>query len=164
MRRHALLCLLFTTAVQADVYRWTDPNGVVHYADKPLVPEAKPATLPALQTYQAGSPPPLIGAGAAAPAAAGISISAPAAEEIIRDANGRLTIEVAATPAAGQGVIYYLDGTAQNSTPTPSTALLLNTVARGTHVISAALVDAGGHELARAAPVTITVKPSPARN
>ncbi|MDB5987544.1 MAG: hypothetical protein JWR16_2597 [Nevskia sp.] len=159
MRQLALLSLLLTTVAQAEVFRWTDKDGVVHYADKPLVPEARPAALPTLQTYQAGSPPPLIGA---QPAAAGISISAPAAETTIRDADGKLTIEVAATPAAGQGVIYYLDGAAQNSTPTPSTALLLSRLQRGTHTLSAALVDAGGRELARAAPVTIYVKPSPA--
>lgn len=160
MRQLALLSLLFATLAHADVYRWTDKDGVVHYADKPLVPEAKPAALPTLQTYQAGSPPPLI---APPPVAAGIRISAPAADETIRNADGKLTIEVAAAPEAGQGVIYYLDGTAQNSTPTPSTALLLNTVERGTHTVGAALVDAGGHELARAAPVTIHVQPTPAR-
>lgn len=158
MRRLALLSLLLATAVQADVYRWTDKSGVVHYADKPLVPEAKPADLPNLQTYQAGSPPPLIDLASAQPAV--IRISSPASGAAIDDADG-LTIEVAAEMTDGEGVVYYLDGAAQNKTPTPSTALLISSLKPGAHTVTAALVDTGGHELARAAPVKISVKPAP---
>jgi hypothetical protein len=160
MRRLAMLSLLLATAVQADVYRWTDKNGVVHYADKPLVPEAKPADLPNLQTYQAGSPPPLIDLAATPPARGLINISSPASGASIDDADG-LTIEVATEMADGQGVVYYLDGAAQNKTPTPSTALLISSLKPGAHTVTAALVDTSGHELARAAPVKISVKPAP---
>ncbi|MGF2733994.1 DUF4124 domain-containing protein [Marinobacter sp. DUT-1] len=31
----ALLCLLATTPANAEVYRWTDANGAIHFSDKP---------------------------------------------------------------------------------------------------------------------------------
>ncbi|MBD3641679.1 MAG: DUF4124 domain-containing protein [Marinobacter sp.] len=31
----ALLCLLATTPAHAEVYRWTDANGAIHFSDKP---------------------------------------------------------------------------------------------------------------------------------
>ncbi|MCG7198495.1 DUF4124 domain-containing protein [Marinobacter pelagius] len=37
-----LLCLLLTTPVQAEVYRWTDATGSIHFSDKP--PERLPHT------------------------------------------------------------------------------------------------------------------------
>ncbi len=160
MRELTLLSLLLATTVHAEVFRWTDKDGVVHYADKPLAPEAKPASLPPLQTYQAGSPPPLIDTKPAAAAKPAIAISTPGDNDKLAANDGRLTIEVAANPASGQGVVYYLDGRPQNPTPTPSTALLLEKVAPGTHTLDAALVDATGHEVARAASVRIQVTPS----
>ncbi|MBE0485908.1 DUF4124 domain-containing protein [Marinobacter sp.] len=48
-----LLCVLFSSAVQAQVYRWIDANGSIHFSDIPPVLEAHsqvpvrpPATVP----------------------------------------------------------------------------------------------------------------------
>jgi hypothetical protein len=168
-----LLACLSSAAAAADVYRWVDDKGVVHYSDKPLAPNDRPASLPQLQTYNHGGTPPgfqpapaapAAGAGAA-PAAASRSnahafaITSPAPDETIRDADGKFTVTVAADLGPGQGVVYYLDGAAENKEPTPSTAFLYARVDRGEHALSAALVDANGSEIERAGPVTIYVKP-----
>ena len=151
-------CCLAVSA--ADVYRWVDKDGVVHYSDKPLSPDAKQVALPPLQTYKSGTPPPGFsdnapapGTGAAAAAAAPISITSPADQDTVRDGEGKLNVAVAANPGPGQGLIYYLDGAAQNVTPTPSTEYLYTGVERGQHSVSAALVARpGAKELARAPP------------
>ena len=159
----ALALLGLASHVAADVYRWTDASGVVHYADKPLVPEAKPATLPTLQTYKAGTTPPMSGdavpAPAAAPSAAVVAITSPAADETIRDSEGNFTVNVAARMGNGQGLVFYLDGAALNSTPTQSSAYQYSGVERGEHSVGVALVNAEGAELGRAEPVTVHVKP-----
>lgn len=147
-------------AALADVYRWVDKDGVVHYSDKAPTPDAKPAELPQLQTYRPGSPPPLAAepAKAAAAVPASLSITSPAQEETIRDTDGKFTVTVAAALGNGEGLVYYLDGAAQNSTPTPSQAFLFSGVDRGEHQLAVAQVGADGHEIARSAAVTIFMK------
>ena len=154
-------------AAAGDVYRWVDSSGVVHYTDKPQTPTDKPAALPHLQTYTPSAPPAGFapaqgGAGAQAPAAL-ISIASPAPDETIRDAEGNLSVTVDADLQPGQGLIFYLDGSAANEQPTPSTAFLYTGVERGEHTVSAALVGGNGEELARSEPVTIHMKPPAAR-
>jgi hypothetical protein len=148
---------------------------VVHYADKPQNPGDQPVQLPKLQTYKSGTAPPGFAgsadtaataapAAAAPAAAAGIAITAPEADETIRDAEGKVEVSVSAQPARGQGLVYYLDGTAQNATPTPSTAYLMTGVERGDHSISVALVGPDGQEVSRSSGVTIHMMPPMARH
>ena len=156
-----LLCFLLVLLwlpVSADVYRWTDDKGVVHYTDKPPAGNAKPVELPKLQTYKPSAastraPAAAPDDAAAAPvAASNIAIVTPQPEETIRDSEGKVSVVVNATVETGQGLVYYLDGKAQNE-PTPSTGYLMLGVERGEHQISAALVASDGRELARAGPV-----------
>lgn len=171
MRLTALvpLVLLAALAAHADVYRWTDDKGVVHYTDKPPSKDAKPVELPQLQTYKPGAPvEPVAGAAVepeAKPAtpAGPARITAPLPEETIRDAEGKVSIAVEVDLQPGEGMVYYLDGKAQNPEPTPSTGYLLNGVERGEHQVGAAVVDANGRERVRAKPVTIFVMPPQVR-
>jgi len=167
------LACLSSAALAADVYRWTDDKGVVHYSDKPQTPADKPAELPHLQTYNhSSSPPPSAPLAdtpakpAKAEAAAGgaFAITSPAPDETIRDAEGKFTVAVSGTLQPGEGVIYYLDGSAENQEPTPSTAFLYARVERGEHSVSAALIGADGHELERTPAVAIHVKPPIAKH
>ena len=162
----ALLALQAQAETGPSVYRWVDKDGVVHYADKPLTADAKPAELRPLQTFPAGSSAPLpdsLASAPAKPAPASVSISAPAQDETIRDNTGELTVNVAAALQNGQGLIYYLDGQAQNTTPTLSTAFLVKGLERGEHALSVAVVDAAGRELGRSDAVTVHVKPPTAK-
>ena len=159
-----LACLGCAMASADDVYRWVDSNGVVHYSDKPQAPNDKPVVLPHLQTYApgaapAGLAPASAGGGPAKPAAPAIAITSPEPEETIRDAEGKFTVTVSAAPEPGEGLIFYLDGTAQNEQPTPSTAFLYTGVERGQHSVAAALMGANGQEVAHSDTVTIFMKP-----
>jgi hypothetical protein len=166
MRNLALLfAVLLALPAVADVYRWTDKDGVIHYTDKPPTADAKPAELPQLQTFKPEALPNLP-APETTPVKAvkpTIAITTPAAEETIRDAEGKVPVSVTAVPQNGEGILYTLDGTPQNSVATPSTAYLLTGVERGEHHIGATLVDATGKTLATAAPVTVYMMPPIAR-
>lgn len=170
MRVLALVLILsaLIPSAFAEVYRWTDDKGVIHYTDKPPAKDAKPATLPALQTYKPAasadtpsspSTPSASPDGEAAPVS-GIRIASPQPEETIRDPEGKISIVVATELQPGQGLVYYLDGKAQNAEPTPSTGYLVTGAERGEHQVAAAIVSAEGRELARSAPVTLFMMPS----
>lgn len=155
-----LIFAVFAATATADVYRWTDDKGVVHYTDKPPAPGAKPADLPPLQTFS-GTP---VTPNSAAPepeAAArpvSLRIASPADETTIRDPEGNVPVEVEVRLEDGQGLIYWLDGTAQNRTPTPSTAYLFSGLERGEHRIAVTVVAENGKELSRAS-ITVYLMP-----
>lgn len=172
--RKALVCslLLASLPAVAGVYRWTDDKGVVHYSDAAPSPTAKPADLPALQTFDSkslakGAPVGSVGSSsdtqAAAPAAAPAAstgsrpvITSPENEATLRDTSGQITVSVNAPD--GSSLVYYLDGTAQ-SDPTPSTSFLIENVERGTHTLEVATVGSNGKEIARSAKVTVYYMP-----
>ncbi len=171
MHKLTFLALLLAagTAI-ADVYRWVDDKGVVHYADKAPAPDAKPATLPTVQTFDshaltAGQPldAPTTTVNKDGDKAGKASyqprIGEPAANDTIRDAERKVTV-VVANPPGNQGTlfVYYLDGAAKNS-PTQSTAYQLTEVDRGEHKVAVAATDANGHELSRSEAVTFFMKP-----
>lgn len=163
---------LSTPALSADeVYRWVDRDGVIHYGAQPPQKDAKPVALPQLQTYPARSgqrllPPPVIDAlPKSAAQLQSVRILSPVQDEIFRDPEGGISVAVAVLPAlpAGAGVVFYLDGAAKNAKPAASTSTTFNNVERGEHSVTAAVVDASGKELMRAAPVTFHTKPPSAR-
>ena len=150
---------------KAEVYKWTDDKGVIHYTDKPPTDNAKPATLPPLQTYKRGTLPDLNKFAAPAPAkpeaarGAQIQIVTPASEETFRsDRAISVAVIVSPAPDPSQKLVYMLDGQAIGS-PTSETSYALTEVDRGEHSVSVALVDASGQELSRSAPVTFFMKP-----
>jgi hypothetical protein len=161
-----ILLLLIALPATAQVYRWVDKEGVVHYADKPQTPDAKPAELPKLQaltprefiggTPQAASTQP---APAETTSAAAPIILTPAPNETIRDAELRVNISVGDVPPPGQAYVYYVDGAAQNSAPSGATSWTATGIERGSHQASVAVVDGQGAETARSAPVTFFMKP-----
>lgn len=163
-----LLLLILVLPVQAQVYRWVGADGVVHYTDTPPTKTAKPVKLPPLQSYQPGTDAeapssPVEGIGQTAPTTPTTPpaprITAPQSQATIRDAQHQVTVDVNVALKPDEGLIYYLDGQAQNSTPTHLTHYQFNGVERGTHTLSVAITDADGKPLATSTPVTIYMKP-----
>ena len=174
MRRFFPLLLLLTTATQAAdaVYRWVDKDGVVHYSAQSPNKDAKPASLPPLQTYSHKTGPqnllestaPAQSAAATPPDATPppeLRITGPAPDEVFRDAQGLVPVAVSVKPFMPMegGLVFYLDGSAQNRKPWASTSYTLVGVERGEHRVAAALVDRQGKEVTRSAAVTFYAKP-----
>ena len=168
----ALLLTLLTTGAayaKSEVYKWVDKDGVVHYSGDPPSKDAKPATLPELQTYKPSAhktPISTLDADTSPTCTGGVTVAevrvtAPQADEIFRDTTG--TVPVAATvlpaPPAGVGYVFYLDGARQNPKASATPSYSLSDVERGSHTVAVAVVDAAGKELKRSAPVTFHSKP-----
>lgn len=157
----ALLGLLAAAAATADVWRWVDADGVVHFSDTPVegaervdvsearrttgarvysrpgydtVDEAEPETEEAPFSYDS------------------FSVVSPAAEETLWNIEGVLNVSLALTPAlqSGHQVRVYLDGTAQMTTSTTSFAI--TEVWRGVHNIQAEVIDQTGALMIRTQP------------
>lgn len=161
----AVLCGVAGVA-SAQVYRWTDAQGVVHYSDTPHTRDQAPAQLPDLQSFHSpvgvDSPTSTSPVQAAASPSAGVPaprITQPADGATIRDAQNELPVAVAVVLNSGQGLIYYVDGKPQNTTPTQAMTTVLGDVWRGTHQLSVAVVDAQGHVVSQSSPVTVYMKP-----
>lgn len=161
----SLLLLLTLIPAAAEVYRWTDDKGVIHYGDKAPADNVKPVQLPPLQTYSPSTPPrPAATSSGTAPAAVDsappkIRIASPTQDETVRDAEQRLSVAVDVELQPAQGLLYFLDGSQQNKLPTVSMAYLMENVERGEHIITAAVVSADGKLLSRSEPVTVHIKP-----
>lgn len=173
MRVLCLLLLTLSLPAAAEVYRWTDANGVVHYGDKAPDSKVRPAQLPQLQvipgtpatkpagTAAANSTAEPVPTAAAAEEKPRLSISAPQPEQVIRDTSRQLSVRVdlLSPLPEGAGLVYYLDGVAQNAKPTQERGQLIGNVDRGSHLIDVGVVDRNGKLLVRTPPVIVHVMP-----
>ncbi len=161
-----LICITPLTAAESSGYRVVHPDGTVEFTDQP-VEGAEPITLPEVPTYSA--PPTTSGAGSATSAKSkaktkkkavekSISITSPAPEQTVwfNEAGMSVSVQVSPALAEGEQVIVRLDGTevARGS----ATAFTLQGVYRGTHLLSAAVVSAGGSVLRESPPITFYMR------
>lgn len=162
MRFTLLIALMLWPALAAaQVYRWVDDDGVVHYSDQPAGGGAERAELPSLQMAD-----PVESTGGEdgnrprPGPAPGLTLMRPAPEATFRDARGLIPVSVALdgplTP--DQSLVYYLDGQAVGGSPTRKTSLQLEGVSRGPHRLAVALMR-GDREIARTGPVTVYMQP-----
>lgn len=167
----ALLALAAVPALATDVYRHVDENGVVHYTDQPPSPNARPVDLPPIQIVGPVTRPPSSVPGATAGpdmtggAPLSVSILSPKPDETFRGDDRRLPVSVRMNQPLPEtfGLLYLLDGTAQNPKPTRALTYVLEGVERGEHLVSVVTVDAAGREVGRAAPVIVHMKPPTVR-
>lgn len=146
----------------AEVYRWVDENGVVHYSDQPhpgaerLRIESAPAPgtrLPANVT----APRRAVGEQAsgqdsdASFSYQSLTVSQPAAEETLWNIGATLnvTLDLQPTLRPGHQVRVYFDGEAREVSGTRFT---VDEVYRGVHNIQAEVVDANGNVMIRSQP------------
>ncbi|MGD2112766.1 MAG: DUF4124 domain-containing protein [Gammaproteobacteria bacterium] len=162
MKFSAYLLVLLAATAQAEVYKSTNADGEVIYSDVPTL-GAKRMQMPELPTY---TPAPLPVA-TAAPADATPAVDAgystmaldkPRNEESIRSNAGILNVAVSLEPElqsdSGHRVQFFLDGEPQGKPVARLSTSFLN-VDRGTHTVSAAVIDADGASLITSAPVRI---------
>lgn len=165
MRAVCLLLCLTLGPAQAEVYKSVNEQGEVVYSDRPGK-DAERLRMPALPSY---TPQPLRSfsrnsAPQGEQQAAGYDrfiISAPAHDATIRNNIGNLEVTTLLEPALmvprEHSVQFYLDGVAHGAA-SDALALSLDNVDRGTHELSASVLDADGKVLITTPPVTVHVK------
>jgi hypothetical protein len=152
----------------AEVYRWTDADGVVHFSDRPMagaeriVVEAAPAVRVA--------PPPATGPRPGADTGylpyRQVSIESPAQDEVLWNIEGQLDVTVSVDPPlqAGHQLQLYLDGEPVATLDPGSSQARLSEVFRGAHTLEAVVVDQDGNSLRRSETLRFSVRQTSIQN
>jgi hypothetical protein len=154
-----VLGLLATGAVQAQAYKWTDADGVVHYSDRPQ-PGAQEVDLGRYSAPQGNSlvrkPLPRRASTAEQDDSApfryeSLQVASPAAEETLWNIGAVLNVSLALSPAlqSGHRVQAYFDGA---QLEVAGLSFQLEEVYRGAHNLQAEVVDETGRVLIRSQP------------
>jgi hypothetical protein len=151
--------------VLAQVYRWVDADGQVHYSDQPgpgaeeVELESAPAIRMPLPSRRTAAPP----APAretekdARPRYESLGFASPTAEQTLWNIGGVLDVTLNLQPALQQGhqVRVYLDG---NPVTVNGTRFQLQEVYRGAHNLQAEVLDRSGELLIRSDPIRFYVQ------
>lgn len=166
-----VVLLLCAGAVSAQVYKWVDADGVVHYSDQPAPgaerieikqntqrpPATSNASRPAARTAPAQPEP-------TKPFAyTSLSFSSPTAEQTLWNIGGTLNVSLNLAPGLRNGdrVTLYFDGTSQ---PIAGLSTQLEEVWRGAHNLQAEVVDANGTLMIRSEPIRFYVQQTSIQN
>lgn len=158
--------LLYGLGASAEgVWKWVDKNGVPHYSDQP-VPGAVRIDLN-VQTYQsseAAIAPTSRSAPQQTPAKAPVAYNVieiwkPADDQAIIATGGQVSVSVRVEPdvQAGHSLRLELDGVRVSEPDSRTTAFDLKEIPRGTHTLSASIVNRTGETLAVSTPVKFHV-------
>ena len=161
-----IMLALFSGSVScAQIYRWTDASGIVHFSDIPHE-GAETVNLPKSQTQMPSSPKQrqsnsASGQSSEQSAEAGdsyeqVSIAEPQNEATIRNNQGMVPILVSLQPPLMKEHKLQLlfDGKVMGA-PQSDTAFILNGIERGSHTIAVNVIDSQGAVLATTEAVTI---------
>lgn len=168
MRHTWLILFLFILPAQAEIYRWVDENGNVVFSDESH-PSAETIDLPDSTTYtppEEESEPDILKlspdeddiaeSGDAVPAYQ-LRIIAPAHDESIWVNNGNVTVSLLVEPQLdaerGDRIRLELDGTPVGD-PQSGTSFQLNNISRGSHNVTAYVVDEAGGTLTSSDTIT----------
>lgn len=173
MRINVLLVALLPAFVAAaEVYRWVDEDGVVHYSDRPqegaetiVIREAQTFSTPAPRT-PATSTESEEEAGDQAPSYSNFEIVRPRQEEVFWNIGGELSVSLRAIPRiqAGHTIFLVMDGEEIQQLPRGRMQAMLSDVYRGTHTLHAEVRDKLGNTVAKSESVRFTVQQTSIQN
>lgn len=156
-----IAALLVTGAVCAQVYRWVDEDGVVHYSDRHH-PGAEQIHLPTsgrstatirarVPTTRRAAPEPEPAAGEGPFSYEVLEVSSPAAEETLWNIEGVLNVTLNLQPSLQQGhrVRVFFDGT---PSMVSGTSFQIEEVYRGVHNVQVEILDEAGQLMIRSLP------------
>ncbi|HSR62537.1 MAG TPA: DUF4124 domain-containing protein [Gammaproteobacteria bacterium] len=164
--RISLLVMIFFMClpVSAEVYRSVDEDGNVIFSDQPS-PGAEEIRIDKIQTIDAPS---VKSRGTGSLSSdkkddsdeyTSVAIQSPGSGEAISANDGNITVSVSVAPKLkvrnGHQVVVYLDG--NEATQGTSMQFNLENLNRGSHSLSAAVVDGKGNEKIRSAPISFTI-------
>jgi hypothetical protein len=184
-----LLAFLFSVSVSAEVYKWVDEGGKVHYGDRPDA-SSNATRLPGYEVSRPSSPvapppkepappaepdgttpgvysfPELFGdRSAQGPVNYNIRITTPLQDATVRDNQGIIPVAFTTTPMPDEDFSYqmYLDGEPWFQ-PFFSQQVYLSNVNRGSHTIQVRLMNSEGSVVGESGSVTFHLHRASALN
>lgn len=159
----------------AELYRWVDENGTVHYSDTPregaelitlkptnVIPGRAPVSSRSGESRNAESDAAEEGDDEVPLGYTAVNIVSPTEDQTLWNIGGTLTVQVQVEPKLqnGHGVVLFYDGVAVNESPVVSSSITINNVYRGQHSVRASVRDLNGNTLFNGPPVTFYVQQS----
>jgi hypothetical protein len=165
MRYMPVLLLLITMPVlAANVWKWRDANGVVHYSDQP-VPGAEQVSGLTSNSYTATPVSKTASGSASTPAAAppsytNVEIWKPSQEMTVANTGGQVSVGVRVEPGLAQDhrLALYMDGKLVSGFPEHGMEYEMSEVERGAHTLVLTVVDAQGKRVIASSPVEFFVR------
>lgn len=155
---------IVTSPLQAQIYKWTDANGNIHFSDNPH-PGAKELQLPKVQTYSAPPIPPIEtdsepASNTEAQGYSKITIVQPEDQLTIRNTNGDFSIVTELEPQLKKGdkLQVIFDGLPLGE-PQANTVISLHNTNRGSHTIAVQAVNSKNKVLITSDTITIFMMP-----
>ncbi len=162
--RYLILAIVFISSLaSAELYRWVDDKGNVHFSDTPTK-QAEKYTPPPLQTVPAWPASDFTSKPTTNKTKykyKSISISSPTNDQVFNAAEKKLItvsikIEPALNTAEGHVLAFYLDG--QLHEKGSSTHYAFQNLPRGTHTVSATVLNNKGKKLKSSEPVSFHIQ------
>lgn len=149
----------------ADVYRWVDEDGVVHFSDEPRdgaerIEVQEPPTVRLPRPQSSGTSAATGGQaeddGDEAAGYERFAITSPTEEQTIQSAPGEVPVSLSLEPGLREGhrIRLLLDGSPADVSPLRSLQVTLGPLDRGPHTLAAEVTDASGRVRARTETVT----------
>lgn len=157
-----LIVIFFSCVIYADVYRSVNSDGVVTYSDQPHA-QSETVTLPAANI--AVQPTQTVTESPATEQTekkdkkityTTFEIASPADQETIFNAP-EISVSVKIDPALqiGDKIQFYFDGHPAGEPTTHTSTTLTESLVRGSHAISAGIIDASGNEISKTPIITV---------
>ncbi len=164
-----LIGLLLSLPALAQVYRWVDADGVVHFSDRPVegaerveLPESRATNFRRVAPSANRAAPSATPANNTQPAAKyeSLTVVTPSDEETLWNIGGTLNVTLSLSPTlqAGHQVEVWFDGSVLDRTDPRSLSFTVPNVYRGRHNLWARVVDTNGNVLIQSNDVTFFVQ------
>lgn len=159
----------------AELYRWVDASGTVHYSDTPkegaeqitlkptnVIRSRAPAATPRSQNTQSAEEGAEPGSDEPPVQYTAVNITSPTDDQTLWNIGGTLTVQIQVEPKLqkGHGVVLYYDGRAVNTDPVVSSSITIDNVYRGQHSVRASVKDLDGKTLFNGSQVSFIVQQS----
>jgi hypothetical protein len=160
----------------ADVFRWVDEEGVVHFSDRPhegaeivTLPKSQTFSAPATSRQQQPAEPETADAETDSDEEAGytsLRIISPGQDEVLWNTGGALDVRINLEPQLQDGhkVLLFLDDQMVSELAGEQRSFQLSEVFRGTHSLRAEVHDANGDGVFRSIAITFTVQQTSVQN
>ena len=154
------LMLFAAMPAHAEIYKWVDASGGVHYSDIPH-PGAQRMVIPGVQSFTPPAPvetktdeSQTVGSAEAAKAYKSLAIVQPADQATIRNNQGYVLINVAIEPPLQDGDLLQIifDGNPFGK-PQSNLSFALSNINRGTHTLSVQVLDKHGKVILKSKPI-----------